>query len=118
MRRILHAFSAACLLSIAATPAVHAAEATNSDICASTDDEAYPPQRRIRACSTLIEELRDQPRELAAALVNRGAIYWYINRMDSALTDLDRAIALEPTNARAFRERSNFTWDGHRNLGI
>ena len=44
---------------------------------------------------------------LAAALVNRGAAYWYMNKIPQALADLDRAIALDPKNARAFRERSN-----------
>ncbi len=47
------------------------------------------------------------------ALVNRGAAYWYMNKMSLAFADLDRAIALDPKNARAFRERSN----AHRSAG-
>ncbi len=33
--------------------------------------------------------------------------YWYVNKMQLALGDFDRAIALDPKNARAFRERAN-----------
>jgi len=97
------------LVGLLAAPAAQAQApgVTNADICASTDDDAYPPQRRIEACSALIDTLSDQPTALAAALVNRGTVYWYINKTQLALTDLDRAIALDPKNARAFRERSN-----------
>jgi tetratricopeptide (TPR) repeat protein len=115
MRRARPAFAAACLFSgFAGLLAARAAQAqaqapgvTNAGICASTDDDAYPPQRRVEACSALIDTLADQPTALAAALVNRGTIYWYINKSQLALTDLDRAIALDPKNERAFRERSN-----------
>ena len=61
----------------------------------------------------MIEAAKDAPKELAAALVNRGAAYWYMNKMPQAFADLDRAIALDPKNARAFRERSN----RHRSAG-
>ncbi len=108
MRCVLHVFTAACLLGAFAAPAAHADTiASNADICASTDDSAFPPQRRISACSALIETLSDQPQALAAALVNRGAAHWSISETAVAVTDLDRAIALDPKNARAFRERSN-----------
>ncbi|MGB6935115.1 MAG: tetratricopeptide repeat protein [Xanthobacteraceae bacterium] len=117
MRRARPAFAAACLFSgFAGLLAARAAQAqaqaqapgvTNAGICASTDDDAYPPQRRVEACSALIDTLADQPTALAAALVNRGTIYCYINKSQLALTDLDRAIALDPKNERAFRERSN-----------
>src|SRR5580704_17851013 len=108
MRHALTIVSAACLLGALAAPAARAETGTsNADICASTDDTVFPPQRRISACSALIETLTDQPQALAVALVNRGATYWYIKKNDPALTDLDRAVALDPANARAFIERSN-----------
>jgi tetratricopeptide (TPR) repeat protein len=96
----------ALLLGVFAASAAHAEAGTNADICASSSD-AYTPQQQIAACSALIDSLKDQPQALAAALVNRGAAYWYINQTQSALDDLDRAIALDPGNARAFRERAN-----------
>ena len=83
------------------------ADTSNADICASKDDDAFPPQRRIEACSTLIDQVKDQPAALVDALINRGTVYWYINKMDPGFTDFDRAIALDPNNARAFRERAN-----------
>src|SRR3974390_2233848 len=97
---------AALLLGVFAASAAHAEAGTNADICASSGD-AYTPQQQIAACSALIDSLKDQPQALAAALVNRGATYWYINQTQAALDDLDRAIALDPGNARAFRERAN-----------
>jgi tetratricopeptide (TPR) repeat protein len=108
MRHARTIVSAACLLGALAAPAARAETTTsNADICASTDDATFPPQRRISACSALIETLTDQPQALATALVNRGATYWCIKKNDPALTDLDRAVALDPANARAFIERSN-----------
>jgi tetratricopeptide (TPR) repeat protein len=92
--------------ALAGTPA-GAQGSTNADICASTDDAAYSPEQRIAACGALTDALKEQPKALADALVNRGRIYWYINKTQTAFADLNRAIALDPSNARAFRERSN-----------
>ena len=107
MHHLLIAMSAAGLLAILATPAAQAGSGDdNGAICAATNAD-YPPQRRISACSALIETLSDQPRALAAALVNRAAVSWRVGESDIALTDLDRAVALDPNNEAAFRERSN-----------
>ena len=111
--RSLPLLTAVCLLAAFAAPQAKAQTNPNADICAADDDSAYSPQQRIAACTALIEAAKDAPKELAAALVNRGAVYWYINKIPQALADLDRAIALDPKNARAFRERSN----SHRSAG-
>ena len=105
--RSLPFMTAVCLLAAFAAPGAKAQTSPNADICAAADDSAYSPEQRIAACTTLIETSKDQPSELAAALVNRGSVYYYVNRMPLAFADLDRAIALDPKNSRAFRERSN-----------
>ena len=106
MRRSIPLLATACLLAAFAAPA-QAQSNANADICAADDDSAFSPEQRIAACTALIEAAKDRPQDLAAALVNRGAAYWYANKMQRAFADLDRAIALDPKNARAFRERSN-----------
>jgi tetratricopeptide (TPR) repeat protein len=115
MRRVIaSAVASFCAISLAITFAVSPARSgTDDDLCAATDD-AVSPEQRIAACTALIGKLKDQPRALAAALTSRGATYWYIDKTDLALPDLDRAVALDPTNARAFRERANAYRDNGR----
>ena len=104
---------AAVLLAAASASSVNAQSGADTGICAADDRSAYSPEQRIAACTTLVDTFRDQPKELAGVLVNRGAVYYFVNRMPLAFADLDRAIALDPANARAFRERSN----AHRTAG-
>ena len=113
MRTNLTFLASFCLIVAFAVPPVEAQPNANADICAADNDGAFSPPQRIAACTALIEATKDAPKELAAGLVNRGAAYWYMKKIPQALTDLDRAIALDPRNARAFRERSN----SHRSAG-
>ena len=99
--------AAACLLVCWPRPPRGPKTSPNADICASTDEAPYSPEQRIAACGALIDTLKNQPQAQAAALVNRGATYWTIDKTELALADFARAIALDPHNARAFRERSN-----------
>jgi tetratricopeptide (TPR) repeat protein len=115
MRRVIASVIATfCAIGLAIAFAVSPARSgTDDDLCAATDDPVSPEQR-IAACTALIAKLKDQPQALAAALTNRGATYWYIDKTDLALADLDRAVALDPTNARALRERANAYRDNGR----
>src|SRR6516225_9290111 len=113
MRTNLSFLASFCLIVAFAVPPVEAQPNANADICAADNDGAFSPQQRIAACTALIAATKDAPKELAAGLVNRGAAYWYMKKIPQALTDLDRAIALDPRNARAFREPSN----SHRSAG-
>jgi tetratricopeptide (TPR) repeat protein len=117
MHTNLSLLASLCLfVVIAAAPAdaqPNAAANADADVCAAGNDGAFSPPQRIAACTALIEATKDAPKELANWLVDRGAAYWYVNKIPQALGDLDRAIALDPTNARAFRERSN----SHRSAG-
>src|ERR1700735_2255708 len=102
-----------CLLAaVAASPACAQGNA-NAAVCAADDDSAFSPEQRIAACNALIKAARNAPKEVADALVNRGQAAWYADKMKQAFADLDRAIALDPNNARAFRERSN----AYRSIG-
>ena len=98
---------ALCLLAaVAASPAGAQGDA-NAAVCAADDDSAFSPEQRMAACDALIKAARSAPKAVADALVNRGQAAWYADKMKQAFADLDRAIALDPNNARAFRERSN-----------
>jgi tetratricopeptide (TPR) repeat protein len=105
MRRSIPLF-AAILAVLAAAPA-RAQTDPNGDICAASDGSAQSPEQRIAACSALIEATKDTPQQQAAAYTNRGAAYYYVNKMPLALSDFSRAVALDPKNSRAFRERGN-----------
>jgi tetratricopeptide (TPR) repeat protein len=100
------------LAAVAASPAGAQGDA-NAAVCAADDDSAFSPDQRIAACNALIKAARHAPKEVADALVNRGQAAWYADKMKQAFADLDRAIALDPNNARAFRERSN----AYRSIG-
>src|SRR5271165_2355918 len=105
MRRSLPVLVVMCLFTASAAPPALAQANVNADICAQDDDSANSPEQRIAACTALIADAKGGA--LAAALVNRGVAYYYINKMVLAFADFDRAIALDPNNVRAFRERSN-----------
>jgi tetratricopeptide (TPR) repeat protein len=106
MRYAVPLLAVACLFGPFAGPAAMAQSNANTSICAAGDDDAVSPEQRVAACTTLIADAKDTPQALVAALINRAAANFYMNKMALALTDLDRAIALDPKNARAFRERA------------
>src|ERR1700743_3123328 len=96
-----------CLLAaVAASPAAAQGNA-NAAVCAADDDSAFSAEQRIAACDALIKAAPNAPKQAADALVNRGRAAWYANRTTQAFADLNRAIALDPGNARAYRERAN-----------
>src|SRR5580704_12802387 len=105
MRRSM--FSLAVCFAAAFAAPVLAQSSANSDICAADDGSAFSPEQRIAACTAVIADTKDAPQQLAPAFVNRGRAHWYTDKMQPAFADFVRAIALDPKNARAFRERSN-----------
>jgi len=104
MRRTF--FVVVATLAVFAAPCAQAQTNAKAEICASADDSAQSPEQRIAACTSLIEDTKDD-KERSKLLTNRGAANWYANKMKAAYADFDRAIALDPNNARAYRERSN-----------
>lgn len=114
MRRLLLLVVAP--LALAAVPQAKAEGTADTAVCASEDNAAYSAQQRIAACTALIESGKnDRAPEFIAALVSRGVTYWNLDKMPLALADLNRAIALDPKNARAYRERSSI-YRGNGNL--
>src|SRR5665213_4322393 len=109
MRRSLPLLAICFVTAMTATLAAPALAQTsaNSDICAANDESAVSLEQRIAACTGVIADVKDAPQALSTALVNRGSASWTINKTQAAFADFDRAIALDPKNARAFRERSN-----------
>ena len=92
------------LAALAGSPALAQANA-NAEICAAGDNSSHSPQQRIAACTALITAAKDDNKALVDALVKRAGVYFYIDSMSEAFADLDRAIALDPKNAAAFRLR-------------
>jgi tetratricopeptide (TPR) repeat protein len=107
MRRIALPLAAVILAATAAAPAIAQNDA-NAGVCAAENDPTVAPMQRINACTALIEAAKDGPGpELSRLLTSRGSTYWLIAKNSQALADLDRAIALDASNARAYRERAN-----------
>ena len=113
MRRTMPSRVVLCLLAAYAASPASAQGDANATVCAADDDSAFSPEQRMAACNALIKAARNAPKEVADALVNRGQAAWYADKVNQAFADLDRAIALDPNNARAFRERSN----AYRSIG-
>lgn len=107
MRRSMPFVAALSVLAAFAALPAKAQPTANAEICGSGDESAVTPEQRIAACSVVIDASKDAPGELSAALVNRGAAYWYVRKTQQAYADLDRAIALDPKNVRGLRERAN-----------
>jgi hypothetical protein len=76
MRQTMPSLPAFCLLAAVVAPPANAQANANVDICAANDDSAFSPSQRIPACNVLIKAAKNAPKELAAALVNRGAANW------------------------------------------
>lgn len=106
MRRALPLLVAVCLNVAFAAGEARAAPNGNAELCAAQGKDAVSPQQRIAACAALIEAAKDDTKALVAALIDRAAAMCGSHRAEQAPSDLDRAIALDPKNARAYRERA------------
>src|SRR5208282_5019279 len=67
------------------------------------NDPKYPVDAAIAACSHLIDHGGLKGHDLAVAYRGRGAAHFRKDETDAALADFERAIALDPAYALAYR---------------
>src|ERR1700759_2468530 len=91
-----------CLLSVVTASPAWAQGDANASVCAAEDDSAFSAAQSMADGDAVIKAARNAPKPVADALVNRAQAAWYADKMKQAFADLDRAIALDPNNARAF----------------
>lgn len=63
--------------------------------------------RRISACSAVIESISEKPEEMARAYGNRGVAYENKGDHDHAAHDYEESVRLDPTSASGHRIRGN-----------
>lgn len=82
-----------------------AAAQTDWDAC-----QGYDPTPSLAACTRIIEAGKEPPAALAIAHSNRGAANRQLNRYYASLADYNKAIELDPGNARAYFNRGIANW--------
>src|SRR6185369_3462791 len=97
MSRLLIAFVAVLAL------ALPAAAQPGPDACVA--DTKASPDDQVASCTAIIAA-NASPQDVAAALVQRGLAYEQQGQRAKAQADIERAIALDAGNARAFRARA------------
>ena len=65
-------------------------------------DEDLAPQRRIRACTVVIDDVKQAEAVRAEAYANRGSIYDEEDKLDEAIADFTAALKLTPGNATLY----------------
>ena len=96
-------FAAGLVLGLGACPVLAAGPAVE---CAAGSKAS--PSELIAVCTTVIEQAAVSAKEQSAALATRAEAYAQTSSgLTAALKDLDRAIALDGRNARAYRLRGD-----------
>lgn len=65
-------------------------------------DEDLAPQRRIRACTVVIEDAKQADNVRAEAYANRGSVHDEEDKLDEAIADFTAALKLTPNNATLY----------------
>ena len=119
MRHAILLAALGCLAVLGGSPA-NAQSGPDAEICATNNYDLHTPAQRVAACTALIDAAKDAPApELSKLLLHRGVAYWYVNEKKRGLDDLDRAVALDPKNEIALRERARlFGMSGRYDQGL
>jgi tetratricopeptide (TPR) repeat protein len=88
-------------------PAGRAMAQAIADQLAACKKENGDTQKRLRACSWIIDEAKDNEDIRIEAQLQRGVLYERAGDKEAAIKDYSQAIALDPTNALAYFNRGN-----------
>jgi tetratricopeptide (TPR) repeat protein len=102
MRIFLVAGMTAVAMSL--PPPARAQLAAEQRQCFTGDEVAS--ELRVSACTAIIESGGTSPRNLSAALIRRGNIYFAMLDYDRAFQDYDQAVKATPDSAIAFHNRA------------
>jgi tetratricopeptide (TPR) repeat protein len=108
MKRTLIVFA----LALVATPGL--AQTADETNCVNGD-----PDAKIVACSAVIQSGEESPGDQAVAYDNRSLAYRQKGKLDQAIEDATKAIALDPTSPPAYLDRGIAYYDTkHYDLAI
>lgn len=96
---------AACLVIVAA--AILPLRGAYADDLAICNSQNWPPEQAIAACDRLINAGKSKGSELANRYLDRGLAWQRKGDFDRALSDYNRAIALDPKFGIAYLNRGN-----------
>ena len=108
-RPLIIALAAAAVSAMAAS-SCFAVPREQLKTCESKDD--ISADRRIAACSAVIDTAGVNKQQTSEAYTSRGKAYRTKGQADKAMQDFDQALALDPRNAEAHHQRGLAFRDG------
>lgn len=98
--------SAAAIVALlgagAANAAITVIGTSSARACYEAAEHENASASALRSCDAAIESADTGPRERVATYVNRGIVYFHRADFERAISDFDRAIAMDPDEPEAF----------------